>query len=572
MANINDYKLVAIKSSKYFNFLAQELEINNDDYNQKTKERFGFYLYMLENVTGNQEVLDLVDLITDTDFNKTVFDDNFEDYGIDAVDIDEEDNIIRLFNFKYREKFKPNQAQSENETILSTKFINALINENTSNIKGKLKDCANRIIDNLVNSNDIWKLQLFVISNEPKELSPSNVQLQQLEEIYGMEVVPIGLNQISKLMSIRPDPINCELVVDKDAIMSFSESSISSSKSYVLRLSLSELVRITCADKTLRHKYNIEDLSPIAYKEIDFGALFDNVRGLVLNSNYNSNIHKTLKEEPTKFFLYNNGVTITANDVEAETINAAKKVKLSIKNFQVLNGGQTLRTIHAYNQEDPSYINTNLSSSEILVRVFKTPVASTLTNKIAEYTNSQNSISPIDLKSLSSEQIQLEQYLDENNIIYSRKTGDTGLRDKPYDHKISMERFGQILFTLQGNPHKATNQKKHIFGKFYDQIFGPVNLDISKSPDQIKQYFNIKKAYDNHPQNYKVSDQKIFFIMYVLSKRQFEIGTLISEFENELQSFVPAPGRELSESRKLLSLKFKEHLDEKFNLNAHNNG
>ena len=566
MANINDYKLVAIKSAKYFQFLSQELELDEEKFSQKSKERFGFYLYMLENITGNQEVLDLVDLITDTDFNKTIFEEKYEDHGIDAIHIDDEEKVIRLFNYKYREKFKPDQLQSENETILSTKFINALINENTSNIEGKLKEYAEQIIDKLINSNDIWKLQLFVISNEAKALSQSNAQLTQLEDLYGMEVVPIGLDQISKLMSIRPDPINCELVVDKDAIMSFSESSISSSKSYVLRLSLSELVRITCADKNLRNQYNIEDLSPIATKDIDFGALFDNVRGLVINSNYNSNIHKTLREEPTKFFLYNNGITITANDVEAETINAGKKVKLTINNFQVLNGGQTLRTIHAYNKEDPSFINTNLSNSEVLVRVFKTSIESALTNKIAEYTNSQNSISLIDLKSLSTEQIQLEQYLDENDIIYSRKTGDTGLGEKPYIHKISMERFGQILFTLQGNPHKVTNQKKHLFGKYYEQIFGTENLDISKSPEQVKLYYSAKRSYDNHSENYKVSDQKIFFIMYILSRKDLEINQLITDFESELSSFVPEPGKELSQARKLLSLKFKEHLDSKFEL------
>ncbi|MBK7871275.1 MAG: AIPR family protein [Saprospiraceae bacterium] len=67
-------------------------------------------------------------------------------------------------------------------------------------------------------------------------------------------------------------------------------------------------------------------------------------------------------------------------------------------------------------------MNNNLANSEILVRIFKTPPDSNLTNKI-EYTNSQNSISIIDLKSLSIEQIQLEQFLDEHNIIYSRKQG-----------------------------------------------------------------------------------------------------------------------------------------------------
>ncbi|MBK7871276.1 MAG: AIPR family protein [Saprospiraceae bacterium] len=164
-----------------------------------------------------------------------------------------------------------------------------------------------------------------MVSNENIELDKNDHHLKQLEDIYGLEVIPIGLPHISKIMSIRPSPVSCELVVDKDAVLSFSESSISSSKSYVLRLSISELVRITCNDSELRDKYNIEDYLPLSKRDIDYSILFDNVRGLVLRSKINPNISKSLKEEPSKFFLYNNGVTIVADDIVADPINANKK-------------------------------------------------------------------------------------------------------------------------------------------------------------------------------------------------------------------------------------------------------
>ncbi|MBK7871274.1 MAG: hypothetical protein IPJ74_11655 [Saprospiraceae bacterium] len=56
-----------------------------------------------------------------------------------------------------------------------------------------------------------------------------------------------------------------------------------------------------------------------------------------------------------------------------------------------------------------------------------------------------------------------------------------------------MERFGQILYSLKGNPHKATNQKKHIFDKFYDEVFGEGNFQITESTNVIKKYYDIKK-------------------------------------------------------------------------------
>lgn len=134
---------------------------------------------------------------------------------------------------------------------------------------------------------------------------------------------------------------------------------------------------------------------------------------------------------------------------------------IDIKNFQVVNGGQTLRTIHEFKNMDPDNLENFLCEGEILVRIFKTGSSNELTNKIAEYTNSQNAISIIDLKSLSSEQTDIEQILDDNNIIYARKIGETGISDKKeYEHKISLEKFAQLLFSIQGNPDKASNQKK----------------------------------------------------------------------------------------------------------------
>ncbi|HEX7414000.1 MAG TPA: AIPR family protein [Bacteroidia bacterium] len=566
MANINDFKLISAKSKKYFELLSKALEIDLTKYTGITQERYGFYLYLLESICGIKDLFDLTEIITDTEFNTSIFNAKYEDYGIDAIYIDEDAKKINLFNFKYREKFNSDKKQSINDTILSTKFINALINEDVSSLEGKLKANAEEIINKLVGK-EIWKLNLYVISNEYFELNKNDDNLKQLENIYGLEIIPIGLSQISEMMSIRPNPVNAKIIIDKDAIMSYSESSISSSKSYIIRLSISELIRITSNNEEARNNYSIEDLKPISSLNLDFSVLFDNVRGLVLNSKFNPNISKSLKEEPSKFFMYNNGITITENDVQAEVVNAGKKIKLSINDFQVLNGGQTLRTIHNFNKEDKENIINYLANSEILVRVFKTISDKKLINKIAEYTNSQNSISNVDLKSLSTEQIQLEQYLDEKNIIYSRKNGDTGISNtKQYDHKISMERFGQILFSIKGFPEKASNQKKQIFDKYYDELFGENNLIINESDIQIKKYFEVKKAYEKNTRGYESSDQKVFYILYLNKYLTKETNELIELFENLISEYKPEKGKALAEARKLIQAKFKTFLDTKLKI------
>lgn len=560
MAEINDYKIISKKSLKYFELLANELEFSLDTIEQKQQERLGFYLFIIESLSEIKDILDIADLVSDTDFNSILFDERYDDCGIDSIVINDEDRHIQLFNFKYRDKYSVGK-QSVNGTILSSKFINAIISEDISQLEGKTKHGADEIIKRL-NGNDEWKISLFVVSNEDIEITSKDHHLEQMEKMYGLEVIAVGLEQISQFISLRPTPINAELIVDNDAIMSFSESSISSSKSYIIRLPLSEIIRITCNDKLLRDNYAIEDIQPLTKVEIDYSVLFDNVRGLVVKSRYNKGISHTLKNDPTKFFMYNNGLTLTANDVKAEPVNANKKVRLSIDSLQVLNGGQSLRTIHQFNKEDSKHLEDYLSKSEILVRIFKTSKNNELNNKIAEYTNSQNSISNVDLRSLRSEQLHIEQYLESYNIIYSRKSGDTGINiDKNYIHKISMERFGQILLSHQGSPERATNQKKFIFDKYYDEIFLSDKFNLELSPSLIIEYFSIKKDYEQLKNIIIPSEQKVFYVLYMRTISDLSIRDTIQRLEKIINEYNPKSGKNLSEARKLIQLDFKTFLD-----------
>ena len=520
MADLNDFKVIKRKSAKSFNFLAEEINIDTTIIDSTQIERLGFYLFIIEHITGVNDVFDVTEIVTDTEFNKLVFNNTFDDFGVDGIYINEDEKHIQLLNFKYRETFKVGK-QSVNGTILSSKFINAIITEDTSSLRGKIKIGAEDIIKKLT-SNDEYKITLYVVSNEEIEIKEKDSHLKLFESSYGLEIVPIGLEEISQFVTLRPKPVHAELIVDNDAIMSFSESSISSSKSYILRLPLSEIVRITCDDKDLRADYSIEDLTPLSKVKIDISVLFDNVRGLVVKSKFNQNIYDSLKEDPSKFFMFNNGLTLTANDIKAESVNAKKKVKINLNSIQVLNGGQSLRTIHSFNASDPNYLEDYLSNSEVLVRVFNTSKNSELNNKIAEYTNSQNSIANVDLKSLRSEQLAIEQFLNEHDIVYARKTGDTGLDDnKQYKHKISMEKFGQILISIYGMPDKATNQKKEIFNKYYDILFVSDWFNIEDSPIYIEKYFQTKREYEKT--QFIVSDQKLFYMMYLSTKLEMDV-------------------------------------------------
>lgn len=323
-ASINDFKLLNIKCRKYFELFTKSNKFKVPLEKDKTKERFGFYLFMLESLCNEKDIDKISDFITDTEYNSYLSGVKYNDHGIDAFYINEENREIMLFNFKFRERFNVDKTQSINDAFISTKLVNSILNENIDGLEGKTKDFVSSIIEKL-NSNEVWKLSLYMISNEAYPMDIDETSIKQLKDFYDMEVISISLPHIKTIMSIRPEPINAELIVDNDALMSYSESTISTSKSYIVRMNAADIIRITSKNHDLRNDYNCERIELLAKESIDYGVLFDNVRGFVQRSKYNEAIAKSLKEEPQKFFMYNNGMTIVSKNIRAEEVNGRKK-------------------------------------------------------------------------------------------------------------------------------------------------------------------------------------------------------------------------------------------------------
>lgn len=167
------------------------------------------------------------------------------------------------------------------------------------------------------------------------------------------------------------------------------------------------------------------------------------------------------------------------------------------------------------------------------------------------------------MKSLSTLQIQLEQLLDEHGIIYSRKNGDTGMHEeKEYRYKISMEQFGQILFAYQGYPEKSSNQKQHIFGKYYDDIFSEEKFNFSSAPQLVESYYEIKKAYSASTDSIQKIEQKIFYVIYIHRIRSdWDYEQCIEVLEQVLDSYYPLSDVSLTDSRKMIQVRFREYLN-----------
>ncbi len=562
MADRNDFKLLKQRCLRHFELAKECLEAETKKLDDDKKARYGFYFFVIQNLTNIVDYDKIIESITDTDFNSTFFNNKENDEGIDAVCIDEQTHQVALFNFKYRDKYNVDKEQSKNELLTTSKFLSALKQENIKHLKGKLKTFAEQIILNN-NSDEIWNTVLYYVSNENKTLVVHDPNIKQMCDEYGIAIETMGLNELVDITSLHPKNIDATLILNRDAVMSFTESSLASSKSYIVRLPLTELIRITCDNAELRGKYNLENDDVLYDTNVDIRVLFDNVRGFILQSKYNKNIESTLETEPSKFFFFNNGITIVADNISSTEINSGKKVKLEISNFQVLNGGQTLRTVHNFNKKNKQNIVEKLSNAEVLVRLLNI-TDDALKGRIGEYTNSQNSINERDLKSLRPEQVKLEEFLSSNKILYIRKKGDVGQVDMEYDYSVSMELLGQILWAANGFPEMVSNKKREIFTIQYDNLFANNNDLLSNNTvELIRKYRKIYKEYKSV--NKTVTVQKAMYVLYISKDlNRTDYRALSDKFEAFLKKYKTDNNIDKSESRVLLDQKFKNDVETYF--------
>lgn len=548
MATLNEFKLVNIKSKKYFSYLSPKKNVS-----EMQQKRLGFYYLVIEGVTQTKDINEISDCIIDNEFCKLVLDETNDDSGVDAVVIDEDDMTINLFSFKFREKFNQTAGQSSNDAAISMKFLSNIANGDTGGLTPKTKYYVEEILRHL-NSDAVWTINLFMVSNENHSFPIDDKTIDGFKKTYGLNVTSINLNHVVDFMAKRPEDIKASLIVDSSSVMSYEEDELSSAKSYLIEIQLIDLIRITCTNPDLRNNHHLEKFDSIQDTKLDLGLLFDNVRGFLGDTRYNENILATLRTQPNRFFMYNNGLTMTAKSIEAEGINVNKKMLLKLNGFQIVNGGQTLRSAYAFKDQD--FNEDKLSRASVLVRIFQTQDDSSLTNSIAEYTNSQNAISSADLKSVTSLQIQIEHLLKEVGILYVRKVGDTGDDNKHYDYRISMEKMAQIIYSKQGYPDRATNQKRKMFEKFYEDIFEK-NLDLDLLPGYVKEYFQIHDAYKSS--RYTGFEQKYLYMLY-LGNTHSDIPNNIEVLEKAIRQYRDDEG--ISDARKLIQNAFKVKLDE----------
>lgn len=134
------------------------------------------------------------------------------------------------------------------------------------------------------------------------------------------------------------------------------------------------------------------------YEQYGARLLEQNIRSfLQFNGKINKGIRNTILKEPHMFLAFNNGIAATAADLRLKKTENGYLIE-SIKDFQIVNGGQTTASIYHTWKKDKADLKDIVVQVKLSIIKDKNNFAE-IVSRIAEYANTQNKVSLSDLSS-----------------------------------------------------------------------------------------------------------------------------------------------------------------------------
>ena len=121
-----------------------------------------------------------------------------------------------------------------------------------------------------------------------------------------------------------------------------------------------------------------------------------NVRSfLQARGKINKGIRQTILEEPQRFLAYNNGISATAEHLDAERNSGGVLFLTRARGFQIVNGGQTTASLYTAFKKDKADVSKIYV--QVKITVPKRPAdIDELSPKISQFANSQNKVNAAD--------------------------------------------------------------------------------------------------------------------------------------------------------------------------------
>ncbi len=204
------------------------------------------------------------------------------------------------------------------------------------------------------------------------------------------------------------------------------------------------------------------------YFEHGSRLLEGNVRTFLSNrGKINKGIRLTIKNEPTKFFTYNNGIACTASEI---TLSDDNHKITRITDLQIINGGQTTASLTSAALKDKMSLDNIFVPMKLTV--VKNDDYDTMIQNISKYANSQNKIKDSDLFSNHPFHRAFEALAKKNQA----PAKEDSINNTLWFYERSRGQYGQEQFKLLKKSEKDNFAKKY-----------PKNQVIKK--EELSKYF-----------------------------------------------------------------------------------
>ncbi len=219
----------------------------------------------------------------------------------------------------------------------------------------------------------------------------------------------------------------------------------------------------------------------------------------------NRGIRNTLENEPSMFFAYNNGITATAEKVDIVTEGGQLRLR-GLRNFQIVNGGQTTASIHVAKLRK---VDLGQTFVQMKLSVVTAERANDLVPRISEYANSQNRVSAADFFANHPFHVRIESFsrrmyapspdgtFRQSKWFYERARGQyadaranltpSGRRkfdlENPRKQLVTKTDLAKFVAVWDGRPHEVSRGAQKNFAAFAERV----GRAWEKTPDDFNE-------------------------------------------------------------------------------------
>ena len=374
------------------------------------------------------------------------------DAGVDGLhigDIKEGAFLVTVFQGKYRIKdssgtanFPENGLQSALRTVgvLFDPYRKVTLNPR---IAPPIAEVRSLILDGYIPT-----VRLVLCNNGARWTAQADNWVRQARQDYGEQVEVLHYNHDAIVQSLQRGP-------HIDTVLTLSGGIVAEDLNFkrvlVGRIPVREIHRI--------------------FEEYGDRLLERNVRRFLGHANrINMEIRDTLvdPDHSSNFYFYNNGITVVCDRFDFNALQRSDH-QVRITNLQVVNGGQTCKTIHRTLSDNGACA----ADASVLIRIYQLPDESP--EVVRDITRATNSQSPVDLRDLrSNDAIQktLALGMEQLGFTYKRRREEGGNGA----HVVTSSAVAEaVLAVWRERPHQAKFRRREHFGALYDTVFKDLN-------------------------------------------------------------------------------------------------